>query len=200
MDSMLFLRAFWENRRQVGTPFQSSRLAARKICDSIDFRTASRIIEIGAGPGSITREILRLLKPDAEMVAFEVNRDFCRRLRNIQDRRLVVHNASGFEIPRFFSGKADYVVSEIPIASLSPAALNAFYQVIKTVLCDTGSCLQLQLSLLSYRHIRPLFRNVKVRLALLNLPPLFIYCCSDYADGSPRSDDHGGSASFTKLR
>ena len=176
---MLFFRAFWKNRKQVGSPFQSSRYAARKICDAIDFQAAHRIIEIGAGAGSITREILKFLRPDAQLIVFEINQELCKELHRIQDSRLVIHNASGFELTRFLRGKADYVISEIPVATMSPAALGTFYDGIKKTLRDTGSCFQLQLSLFSYKHIRQMFRNVRVVFTLMNLPPLFIYCCND---------------------
>jgi phospholipid N-methyltransferase len=179
MDSIVFFRAFLKNRKQIGSPFQSSRHAAKKICNAIDFQTAQRIIEIGPGIGNITRELLKRLKPDAQLVVFEINEDLCRHLERIQDRRLVIYNASGFELTDRFKGKADYVISEIPIATLSSAALSRFYRGIKAVLRGTGSCLQLQLSLLSYRKVRSLFKNVRVVFTLFNLPPLFIYCCRD---------------------
>jgi phosphatidylethanolamine/phosphatidyl-N-methylethanolamine N-methyltransferase len=180
MDGMIFFRAFLKNRKQVGSPFQSSRHVARKICNAIDFNTAQKIIEIGPGLGKITREILKFLKPDAQLVVFEINKDLCEYLRGIQDRRLVIYNASGFELTERFKDKADYVISEIPIATLSPAALGRLYREIKTVLRGTGTCLQLQLSLLSYRKVRHFFRNVRVFFTVLNLPPLFIYCRRDY--------------------
>jgi phospholipid N-methyltransferase len=179
MDNILFFRAFWKNRRQVGSPFQSSRHAARKICNTIDFASAGQIVEIGAGAGRITREILKFLKPDAQLIVFEINRDLCRQLQKIRDRRLTIHNASGLELTKHFKGKADYVISEIPIATLPPAAISSFYREIKKALRESGSCLQLQLSLLSYRQIRQMFTNVKIVFTFLNLPPLFIYCCND---------------------
>jgi phospholipid N-methyltransferase len=179
LDNMLFFRAFCKNRKQVGSPFQSSRHAARKICSTIDFKSARRIIEIGAGPGKITREILKFLRPDAQLIVFEINRDLCGQLEKIQDGRLTIHNASGFELTRLFKGKADYVISEIPIATLSPAAISSFYGGIKKALRASGLCLQLQLSLFSYGHIRQLFKNVRVAFTFLNLPPLFIYTCHD---------------------
>lgn len=179
MYARTFFRAFLRNWKEVGWPLQTSRRSARKICDAIDFDKARRIIEVGSGTGNITKEILKFLHPEAELIVFETNEDLCKCLEAIEDRRLIVHNESGFNIAEVVAGKADYVISEIPIATLSRASLTRYCQAIKSVLCDRGSCIQIQLSLLSYPTMKRFFKNVTVAFTLLNPPPLFIYCCRD---------------------
>jgi len=179
MHASAFLSAFLKNWKQVGCPVQTSRHGARKICDAIDFGSARRIVEVGSGAGSITREILKYLRPDAQLIVFEVDRDLCRCLNVIGDRRLVVYNLSGFEMDKVLAEKADYVISEIPIATLSNASLRSYYRGVKAVLDERGACIQLQLSLWSYRRVKRFFKKVKVGFTLLNPPPLFIYSCRD---------------------
>ena len=175
----VFFSAFLKNWKEVGSPVQTSRHGAKKICDAIDFGSARRIVEVGPGAGNITREILKSLRPDGQLIVFEINRDLCRCLEGIADRRLVVHNLSGFEMANVLAEKADYVVSEIPIATLSNASLRAYYRSIKAVLDERGECIQIQLSLFSYRRVKRFFKTVKVGFTLLNPPPLFIYSCRD---------------------
>jgi len=179
MHSRAFLSAFLKNWKQVGCPVQTSRRGARKICDAIDFRTARRIVEVGPGAGSVTKEILKCLRPDAELIVFEVNRELCRCLSVIGDRRLIVYNVSGFDMAKVLEEKADYVISEIPIATLSNASLSGYCEAIKAVLHERGACIQLQLSILSYRRMKKFFKTVRVAVTLLNPPPLFIYFCRD---------------------
>ena len=179
MHAGAFFLAFLKNWKQVGSPVQTSRRGAKKICDAIDFSSARCIVEVGSGAGSVTREILKYLRPDAKLIVFEVNHELCQRLDVIGDRRLVVHNLSGFEMANVLGEKADYVVSEIPIANLSNASLRTYYRGIKEVLHERGACIQLQLSLFSYRRVRRFFKKVKVGFTLLNPPPLFIYSCRD---------------------
>ena len=179
MHSRIFLSAFLKNWKQVGSPVQTSRHGARKICDAIDFSTARRIVEVGSGAGSITKEILKCLRPDAELIVFELNRDLCRCLSVIDDPRLTVYNISGFEMAKVLDEKADYVISAIPIATLSNASLSGYYDTIKTVLHEQGACIQVQLSMLSYRKVKKFFKTVRVAFTLLNPPPLFIYFCRD---------------------
>ena len=179
MHAGVFLSAFLKNWKQVGSPCQTSRRGAKKICDSIDFSTARRIVEVGSGAGSITKEILKSLRPDAQLIVFEINRDLCRCLKRIEDQRLVVYNVSGFDIASVLREKADYVISAIPIATLSNASLSSYFRGIKEVLHEKGACIQVQLSLFSYRRVKRFFKTVRVNFTLLNPPPLFIYSCRD---------------------
>jgi phospholipid N-methyltransferase len=172
-----FFRAFLKNWKDVGWPLETSHGAAKKICDMIDFQRTGRVIEIGAGTGSITKEVLKSLAADGQLIAFEINGDLCRHLRLIDDPRLVVHNSSGFAISRMVTGKADCVISEVPIAMLSDASFASFYQDVKGVLNEGGCCIQLQLSLFSYPRLRRVFGTVDVALSLMNSVPLFIYYC-----------------------
>ena len=179
MHAAVFLSAFLKNWKQVGSPCQTSQRGARKICESIDFSTARRIVEVGSGAGSITKEILKSLRPDAQLIVFEINRDLCRYLKRIEDHRLVVYNISGFDIANVLREKADYVISAIPIATLSNASLSSYFRGIKAVLHEKGACIQVQLSLLSYPRVKRFFKTVDVGFTLLNPPPLFIYSCRD---------------------
>ena len=179
MHAQTFLRAFLKNWKAVGWPLQTSHHSARKICETIDFEGARRIVEVGSGSGNVTKEILRFLRPDAELIVFEINGELCKCLEAIDDRRLVVYNESGFDMARLLKEKVDYVISEIPIATLSQASLDSYYHAIKAVLKDRGSCIQLQLSLVSYARLKRLFKTVKIAFTFRNPPPLFIYCCRD---------------------
>jgi len=178
MDSIIFLRAFLKNWREVGSPFQTSNHAARKVCDFIDFQKAKTIVEIGPGLGNLTRELLKRLAPDSRLILFEINEDLCAHLR-VEDPRVAVFNRSGFDIDSVLDKEADCVISEIPIATMSPSALAGFYSAVKRVLRAGGSCIQLQLSLISHRELKRLFRDVEVFFTFLNVPPIFIYRCSD---------------------
>jgi len=64
MAGVDFFRAFLKNWKEVGWPFQTSRIATRKICSTIDFQNARRVVEIGGGTGALTRELLKELSDD----------------------------------------------------------------------------------------------------------------------------------------
>jgi len=172
-----FFRAFLKNWKEVGWPLQTSQTATRKICSTIDFHHARHLVEIGAGAGALTRELLKGLSADGRLIVFEINEGLCRHLRRIEDSRLTVYNASGFHVSEILDEKADVVISGVPIATLSDALLERFYWGVQQVLGDGGCCIQLQLSLLSYPKLKRLFRNVEIAVSVMNTAPLFIYRC-----------------------
>ena len=173
-----FFRAFLRNWKEVGWPFQTSHIATKKICSAIDFHHARRLVEIGAGTGSLTRELLKGLPDEGRLIVFEINEALCRHLRMIDDSRLTVYNASGFDMSEILvDEKADVVVSGVPIATLSEALFEQFYRAVQRVLEDGGCCIQLQLSLVSYQKLKRLFGTVDIGVTFLNPVPIFIYRC-----------------------
>ena len=177
MRDLIFLKGFLRNWREVGSPVPSSRHLARKICQLIDFDRAQTVVEIGAGTGVITNEILSSLQPDASLITFEVNNDFCNRLRSIDDSRLTVHNVSALQMHRVLAEKADYVVSGIPIATLSKSEFTRLCGSVNEILRPGGVFIQLQLSLVSYSRLKHVFRDVSVGFTFRNTPPAFTYRC-----------------------
>jgi len=177
MSDLVFLKGFLKNWREVGSPVPSSRHLARRICQFIDFQRAGTIVEIGAGTGVITHEILNSLQPDGRLIVFEINDEFCDRLRSIADPRLTVHNISAFQMHSVLIDKADYVVSGIPIATLAKAEFSRLCSAVNEVLQTNGVFIQLQLSLVSYGKLKNFFRDVSVAFTLRNTPPAFLYCC-----------------------
>lgn len=73
-----FLRRFLANPQQVGAVAQSSRRLAKALCEPMSHRTKpSRILEVGAGTGAITRHLVDLLGPDDHLDICELRPDFC---------------------------------------------------------------------------------------------------------------------------
>ena len=177
MSDLVFLKGFLKNWREVGSPVPSSRHVARRICQFIDFQRARTIVEIGAGTGVITHEILNSLQPDGRLIVFEVNEEFCDRLRAIDDARLTVHRISAFQMHSVLLEKADCVVSGIPIATLAKAEFPRLCAAVKEVLHTNGVFIQLQLSLVSYGKLKHFFKDVNIGFTLRNTPPAFLYCC-----------------------
>jgi phospholipid N-methyltransferase len=177
MSDLVFLKGFLKNWREVGSPVPSSRHVARKICGLIDFDRAQTVVEIGAGTGVITHEILHSLQPDASLITFEVNSQFCDRLKSIGDSRLTVHNVSAFQMQRVLADRADYVVSGIPIATLSKSEFHRLCESVNAILRPGGVFIQLQLSLVSYGKLKRFFREVDIGFTFRNTPPAFMYCC-----------------------
>jgi phospholipid N-methyltransferase len=66
-DRLRFLRAFAAHPRQVGAILPTSRQAVRDMLDMADVPGAGLVVELGAGTGSQTAEILARMGPDARL-------------------------------------------------------------------------------------------------------------------------------------
>src|SRR5947208_12193139 len=77
-----FFREFRRHFRTTGAILPSSRFLARALVRHLRVpRPACRILEVGPGTGSVTREIARLLGPGDRLDAVEINPYFVGLLR-----------------------------------------------------------------------------------------------------------------------
>ena len=90
-DAFLFFRNFFRHPRMLGSIIPSSRFLIKQLLQPIDWDKARVIVEYGPGVGGITAEILRRMRPDAKLVAIEMNGDFVSFLgRTLVDERFHV--------------------------------------------------------------------------------------------------------------
>lgn len=178
MNNLKFLKGFLKNWKEVGSVIPSSRFLAKKMMAPIDFKKAKVIVELGPGLGCITRKILKMMRADAKLIIFETNQDFCRELRKNKDERITVFNISALDMVYHLKEiKADYVVSGIPLSTLSDNSRSLLLKAIKNILSDGGVYVQFQYSLGAYKKLKMIFGKVILNFTFLNAPPAFVYQC-----------------------
>jgi phospholipid N-methyltransferase len=90
-ERLIFLRAFGTHPRLVGAVVPTSRWAVVDMVDMADIQGAKSVVELGAGTGVFTQEILPRLRQDARVVASERDPRLAALLRErFQDPRLEV--------------------------------------------------------------------------------------------------------------
>src|SRR4051794_23323498 len=72
-ERLRFLRAFIAHPRQVGAILPTSRWAVRDMLDLADVPGAGLVVELGAGTGVSTGEVLARLKPGGRVLALEID-------------------------------------------------------------------------------------------------------------------------------
>ena len=168
--------------RWSGALTPSSRFLGAKMAGIAEAQKAALVVEFGAGTGSVTREILKLLPASGKLIAFEINEGFSKYLKqNIQDPRLTVIQKSPDSEPRLLEKlglpKADSVISGIPLSNLSHKKINVMLQTAKHFLKPGGNFVQFQYSLRNYRDIKNVFGKALIKFEYRNLPPAFVYVC-----------------------
>ena len=182
-DRLRFLRAFVANPRQVGAVLPTSRFAVRDMLDLGDVPGAALVVELGAGTGSQTAEVLARMKPDARLVALEIDPRLAKLLKErFDDPRLEVVCDSAENLHDHLGGKkVDVLVCALPFTSLEPWLRRRILEELPRVLAPSGVALVIQYSPLIQKELRRLFSSVRRRISIWNVPPAFLFACSQDA-------------------
>src|SRR5919112_1363793 len=111
------LRKFVSHGTAIASFSPSSRFLARSMIRGIDWVRAKCVVELGAGTGPITKELVRAARPGTRLVIVE--RDPCR-LDEILAARGIAN--------------ADHVISGLPLPSFPPALRDSIIRMSAKVL------------------------------------------------------------------
>ena len=175
-----YLRQFLRNPRELGSITPSSRFLARAVLGAIDFGRAGRVVELGPGTGVFTREALRRLAPDGQLLALDTNAEFVELLRReLLDPRLTVVQASAERIVQQVAERgwdaADAIISGIPYTLLPRAVTDGIVRASWRALAPDGVFVAYQYSPYLRPFLQPVFGNCRLKLVLRNLPPAVVF-------------------------
>jgi phospholipid N-methyltransferase len=184
-EKVRFFRSFLAHPRQVGAILPTSRRAVRDMLDMADFARARTVVELGAGTGVYTEEVLARLRPDARFLAFEVDPDLVATLNErVQDRRLHVVNDSAENLGAYLDGeKVDVIVSGLPFTSLPESVKRKIFGEMSRVLAQDGVMVAIQYSTMAQRELERHFTSVRRSVSPVNVPPAFLFRCSTALPG-----------------
>ena len=181
-SALVFARNFFKNPRMLGSLIPSSRYLVSQLLRDVDWERARVIVEIGPGVGTITREILKRMRPDATLLVFEITDDFVRHLKqNFTDPRLRVFHRSGSEINEVLRelrvGTADYVLAGIPFSIMSEEARTAVLRNTHEALAPGGVMLVYQFSPKVRGDLEKLYGRVHKMFEPRNILPAHVFHC-----------------------
>lgn len=181
---MRFLRAFIAHPRQVGAVLPMSRWALRDMLDMADVPAADLVVELGAGTGVSTGEVLARLRPGARFIALEIDPELARLVEErFPDPRLQVVCDSAEHIEKYLEGaKADVVVSGLPFLSFDVGLRRRLIDGLPGMLAPGGTVVVVQYTPFLQGELRKRFASVRRRISPHNVPPAFLYACRLRAD------------------
>ncbi len=188
LERVQFLRAFLLHPRQVGAVLPTSQRAVSDMLDLAPVASARLVVELGAGTGSHTAPLLARMAPDARLIAFEIDPALAEGLRTkLADPRLRVVAGSAEDVEAELAGeRPELVVSALPFTSLPSGLGRVILERTAGVLAPGGVLLVLQYSPLLVPELNRLFASVRRRICLLNVPPAFLFACTEPV-GAPGS-------------
>jgi phospholipid N-methyltransferase len=167
----------------LGSVIPSSRFLVHQLLLDLDWERARVIVELGPGVGTISREVLKNMRSDATLLAFEINDDFVRHLReNFDDPRLRVMDRSGAAVNDALRelrlGKADYVIAGIPFSIMSEEDRTAVLRNCHEALAEDGVMLVYQFSARVRGDLEKLFGRVQRMYEPRNVLPAHVFKCT----------------------
>jgi phospholipid N-methyltransferase len=179
---LVFARNFFKNPKMLGSLIPSSRYLIEHLLRNVKWDEARVIVEFGPGVGTISREILKRMRPDATLVVFEINDDFVRLLKQtFNDPRLLVLHRSAADIGEALrelgQPKADYVISGIPFSMMSDDDRSAVLRNTYATLRDGGVMLVYQFSSRVKADLEKLFGRIHAQFEPRNILPARVFHC-----------------------
>jgi phospholipid N-methyltransferase len=203
--------------RSTGAFLPSSRFLGRALVSELrKARGSSRILEVGPGTGSVTAQILRLLRPDDHLDAVEINGEFIallerrfeqeRSFRRHRDQVRLIHAP----VEELIGDRVyDFIISGLPLNNFPAAQVRAIFRAFSRLLKPGGMLSyfeyvfvrQLKTPFASRRERRRLFgvgRAVKRYIGayqfrrqhvLINVPPAIVRHLRFAPDSEPQPDE-----------
>lgn len=180
----LMFRKFLDKGTGIASFAPSSRFLARRILKGIDFDRAECIVELGAGTGPITKELVKRVKPHTKLIVNELDPDFCKRLRHrFPNADIVEGDAARIDQLLADRGikRVDHIVSGLPLPSFPAPLRDAILASSARALGAAGEFRQLTVMPYVYwRLYKGYFADVRFDLVPLNIPPAGVYVCRGY--------------------
>jgi phospholipid N-methyltransferase len=180
-DWLLFFRKFLRHGTAIASFVPSSAFMARALVKGIDFAPCRVVVELGAGTGPITAELLRRAPASCRVVILERDPDFCARLRE-RFPGADVAEADALDLERVLAERGieqvDHFLCGLPLPSFPRAARERVLEVVHRRLVPGGTFRQLtHMPWVYYGLYRHYFRDVKFHFVARNLPPGGFYTC-----------------------
>jgi phospholipid N-methyltransferase len=176
-----FFKQFLKKGNRNGSITPSSIFLCRKMISTIDFSHARCIVELGPGEGAITREIVKKMGPQTQLLLFEMNKEFVDDFLQFDDPRIHAINDSAEFISKYLKeyhiDKVDYIISSLPLSLFPDDLQHKILDESQRVLRPRGIYMQYMYFTDMAEAFKRHFQNVKRNFVPLNIPPAFVYTC-----------------------
>lgn len=177
--SALFFKRFLKRPFQIASIVPSSKALVERVSDKIDFDRARVIAEYGPGEGVHSREIAHRMRPDCQLLLFEIDAALSRDLQRqfSDDPRVHVINDNAAHLSSVLRQReidsCDYIVSGIPFSILQIDKKRALLQQTHDALAPGGRFIIYQVTNELKQHAK-IFEHAESEYFLQNIPPMFI--------------------------
>jgi phospholipid N-methyltransferase len=164
--------------KRIGYWLWSSRWLARRLvlASGIHKKKWITILELWAGYGNVTHEIIKNLPHDNKLIALEYDLTRVDELRHLSGVNIEVIHGSVENLEKYISKESiDVVISTLPLWSFEKKSVHLTLKNIDHVLKKWGLYIQYQYWMANKNDIKNIFTIKKILFEPRNFTPAFIY-------------------------
>jgi phosphatidylethanolamine/phosphatidyl-N-methylethanolamine N-methyltransferase len=183
-DNILFLSKFLRHGTTIASVWPSSKALSRATIKQIDWDNANVIVELGAGTGPITDQILKRLQPHTMFIAIERDADFAKILQQRFAGRKNVHIVQSdvrdldTVLKRLNVTEVDAFVSGLPTPSLPLPVRRRMLASVRRYLVSGGVYSNItEIPFWYWGYYKKIFKHVSFDFVARNMPPGGVYHC-----------------------
>lgn len=172
---MYSLLQFFKN---LGYRLGSSPYLARALvrASGLAWQEHLTILELWAGWGNVTREILKNLSKNSHLTAFEIDEVRFTSLKKYEQSNVQLIRANVQRIEDYCeNGTADIIISTLPLGGFEDELLEDSLRQIQNVLKPGGIYIQYQYAFQNLKDVKRYFSLKSLRFELRNFWPAVIY-------------------------
>lgn len=181
LERAKFIHKFVQSPRTIGSITPSSRFLAHAMLNPIPWEQTKTVVELGAGTGVFTRELSKRVPFSTKTLVFEQDDDLRTDLEKKIPEFIYLKKAEGLQqaLQRYQIQNVDAIISGLPFTIFPRPLTHNILDQVQNSLAPDGFFIAFQYSLQLRRELKKRFRTVKISFVPWNLPPTFVYICSN---------------------
>ena len=180
MERFEFFKRFLFSPCTIGSVTPSSAFLTEKMVKPSEVCICHNIVELGAGTGVFTKNLMELKSSSCKLYLFEKDAKLASVLKSkFPDAKLFSDAAKITELRRKGRiGQVDLIISGLPFSSIPCTTRHKILSGVFDLLKPGGKFITFQYSLHMLKELERTYDLVDVEFVLLNIPPAFIYRCT----------------------
>ncbi len=182
--NFLFLSKFLRHGTTIASFWPSSKALSCATIKQIDWDKAKVIVELGAGTGPITDQIIKRLKPHTQFISIERDRDFVKvlqqRFAGLRNVHIVQADVRDLDTVLKNHGvrSVDAFVSGLPTPSLPLPVRKRLLACVRRYLVVGGVFSNItEIPFWYWGYYKKVFKDVSFDFVAINMPPGGVYHC-----------------------
>ena len=164
--------SYFKNIFTTGAVSKTPKRVLKKIADEVPNGKLKVVVELGAGKGEITRNIIAKINRDCQYIAFEINPEFAETLKkDFPGIDVITEDALNFN--DHLNQMADLLVCSLPLSFFEKKVRRQLLEKMKANVADRGKVIILFHAFWIIPELKEAFPKYRLTMSL-HIPPYYI--------------------------